>query len=74
MIMWTECGSKNSQDPRNNTFTRHFRLKALTQCYYAHIISKLYTMEITKCCIFADGCFIRSQGVWLRLSCLRSGA
>lgn len=28
MIMWTERGSKNTQDPRNKTFTRNFRLKA----------------------------------------------
>lgn len=48
MIMWAERGSKNAQDPRNKTFTRHFRLQALTQYCYAHIISKLYTMKITK--------------------------
>lgn len=60
MIMWAERGSKIAQDLRNKTFTRHFRLKALT---HAHIISKLYIMKITKLFIIADNCFIRSQGV-----------
>lgn len=48
VIMLAERGSMNAQDPRNKTFVRHFRFKALSQYYYAHIISKLYTMKITK--------------------------
>lgn len=48
MIMWADRGSKNAQDSRNKTFIRNFRLKALTQYYYTHIKSKLYTMKITK--------------------------